>query len=156
MKKIILTILIVLIFSAAIVFAQENFCGKSTYYSCSSNSNCSIISCVDHVCGGVGEQKTSIEMSCLGKSCYNETKYGLSCQCVNNQCQWAYKDGKPFASQSPIVSMLKGIFNFLISFNPIILLILGIILVVVAKMARIVGIVLIIFALIQLLLLFFH
>jgi hypothetical protein len=54
------------------------------------------------------------------------------------------------------ISTAKGVYNFLISINPILLLILGIILILASELSRFVGIVLIIFALIHLLILFFR
>jgi len=69
---------------------------------------------------------------------------------ITNQTTTTTTIAKP-----PIVSTLKGIYNFLMSFNPILLLILGLILIVAAKAAKIVGIILIIVALIHLFVLLF-
>jgi glucan phosphoethanolaminetransferase (alkaline phosphatase superfamily) len=57
---------------------------------------------------------------------------------------------------SPIPTSLTGVYNFLVSINPIILIILGVVLVLVSKLAKFVGIVLIISALIHLFFLFYH
>jgi len=152
MKKLLMLIPIFLIFSS--VFAQD-FCGSSTSGSCNSSADCNTGGCGGEVCERKGEGTIS---NCILKDCYAATKYGLSCQCVNSKCQWADKNGKPYTptTTSPIVSMLKVVYNYLISFNPILLIILGIILIVVSKLAKIVGIILIIVALIHLILLFLH
>jgi hypothetical protein len=57
-------------------------------------------------------------------------------------------------STSSFTPDLKGIYAFLVSVNPYLLIILGVILVLVSKLARFVGIILIIFALIHILFLF--
>ena len=54
----------------------------------------------------------------------------------------------------PFSGSLKGIYSFLTSVNPILLIILGIVLLLVGKLAKFVGIVLIIIAIIHLLFLF--
>jgi hypothetical protein len=51
-------------------------------------------------------------------------------------------------------STLKGVYDFLVSFNPVILIVLGVILLVAGKFAKFVGIVLIIIAVIHLLLMY--
>ncbi len=48
-----------------------------------------------------------------------------------------------------LLNPVKGVYNFVVSASPLILLVLGIILIVASKLAQIIGIVLVIFALIQ-------
>jgi len=55
---------------------------------------------------------------------------------------------------SPFLPTLKGIYSFLVSINPYLLIILGVVLVLVSKLARFVGVVLIIFAIIHILFMF--
>jgi hypothetical protein len=56
----------------------------------------------------------------------------------------------------PAASSLKGVYDFLVSINPIILIVLGIVLILASHLGKFVGIVLIIIALIHLFFLFFH
>lgn len=59
-------------------------------------------------------------------------------------------------TSSPVVTTLKSAYNFLISINPLLLIILGIILLLVSKLSKFVGIILIIIALIHLFLILIH
>lgn len=62
------------------------FCGSSTLYSCSSNSDCKAGGCSNQVCEGKGEGTIT---TCEFKDCYNAEKYSLECKCVNGKCKWA-------------------------------------------------------------------
>jgi hypothetical protein len=56
----------------------------------------------------------------------------------------------------PATSTLTGIYNFLVSINPVILIILGVVLILASHLGKFVGIVLIIIALIHFFFMFFH
>ncbi|MEM7821311.1 MAG: eight-cysteine-cluster domain-containing protein [Candidatus Aenigmatarchaeota archaeon] len=86
MKKIV--ILAVLFLSAKLVLALEPFCGWSTYASCSKDSECKAGGCSSQVCEKIGEGTIT---TCEFKDCYVAEKYNLTCQCINNQCQWDIK-----------------------------------------------------------------
>jgi eight-cysteine-cluster-containing protein len=130
-------------------FALETFCGWSTYGFCLRDSDCQAGGCSGQVCERKGEETIT---TCEWKDCYRAEDYNLTCQCINNQCQWGYQDKTPFAKQESKLASFKSIFYGLITINPIILLVLGIILILVAKLAKFVGIVLIILAIIALIL----
>jgi eight-cysteine-cluster-containing protein len=155
MKKIFILFVIFLLLPLAL--ALEPFCGTSTFASCSSDSDCQKGGCSGQVCGRKGEE---IVTSCEWKECYAAENYNLSCQCINNKCQWGYENRTPFKSittstSTPSITItVKGVYNSLTSLNPLILLIFGIILILVAKLAKFIGIILIIFALIYLFLVF--
>lgn len=146
MKSIVILIAFLLFIQVA--FAAESFCGSSTSASCSSDLDCKKGGCSNQVCEGKNENTTT---TCEFRECYDATKYNLSCKCVSNKCQWSSDVGQSWTSSS-IVNTLKGVFSFLTSINPFILLIFGIILVIVSKLAKFVGIILIIFAIIYLVL----
>jgi len=152
MKKIFILFVIFLLFPLA--FALEPFCGTSTLASCSSDSDCQKGGCSGQVCGRKGEE---IVTSCEWRECYAAENYNLSCLCINNKCQWGYENRTPFkpiTTSTSITITVKGVYNSLTSLNPLILLIFGIILILVAKLAKFIGIILIIFALIYLFLVF--
>jgi eight-cysteine-cluster-containing protein len=205
MKAIFVLIFILLLLPT--IFALEPFCGDSTFASCSSDSDCAAGGCSGQICERKGEGTIT---TCEFRECYSASNYGLSCQCIEDKCQWGYQNRTPFLNPSPgceylfwfddthrecsykqfcglymyatlrtfetleecqialgnvttttlptispIITLLKGIYGFLMSLNPIILLILGIILILISKLARFVGIVLIILALIYLFLTLF-
>ena len=128
-------------------FAFEPFCGWSTYSFCFTDSDCQAAGCSGQVCERIGEKTIT---TCEWKDCYKAEDYNLTCQCISNRCQWGYQDKTPYAKQESKVASFKNIFYTFIKINPMILLILGIILILVAKLARFVGIVLIILAIIAL------
>jgi eight-cysteine-cluster-containing protein len=148
MKKLIILIALFLLIQSS--FALEPFCGWSTYSFCLRDSDCQAGGCSNQVCEKKSEGTIT---TCEWKDCYRAEDYNLTCQCINNQCQWGYQDKTPFAKPESKIASFKGIFYSLMTINPIILLALGIILILVAKLAKFVGIVLIILAIIALLLL---
>jgi hypothetical protein len=56
----------------------------------------------------------------------------------------------------PAASTLKGVYDFLVNINPVILIVLGVVLILASHLGKFVGIVLIIIALIHFFFLFFH
>jgi len=66
---------------------KEDFCGWSTYGKCSLDLDCLIDGCSGQVCRSKFEGPTLT--TCEWKECYDETKYGLTCKCLENKCQWA-------------------------------------------------------------------
>src|SRR3972149_2201662 len=148
MKKLFLLAVILLLLPAiALGF------GGSTFTTCSSNSDCKKSGCSDEVCAGINED---IVTACVVSEPPNPD---ISCQCAQNKCQWAYKNGTLIPNQTVVTpepkpfsltGTLKGVYNFLVQANPIFLLVLGVVLIIVSKFAKWVGIILIIFALINL------
>ncbi len=65
----------------------EDFCGFSTYGSCSSDSECSAGGCSGQVCQSKNEEP--VITTCEFRDCYNAKKYNLKCRCVENKCQWS-------------------------------------------------------------------
>ena len=65
----------------------ENFCGESTNGSCKGSGDCVEDGCSGQICRSKteGGSMTTCEM----KSCYDNDKYSLTCQCKDNQCQWS-------------------------------------------------------------------
>lgn len=64
---------------------DSDFCGISTFAYCEKDSDCKIGGCSAQVCMGVGEE---IFTTCEYRECYDRIKFGVSCRCVNNRCQW--------------------------------------------------------------------
>jgi eight-cysteine-cluster-containing protein len=150
MKKA-LFILLMLIFSSQLALAVEPFCGRSTFGFCLSDSDCQAGGCSNQVCERKGEGTVT---TCEFRDCYVAENYNLTCQCIDNKCQWGYSGKTPFEAE-PTTSKLKVAFGFLTSVNPFIFLILGVLLIIAAKLAKFVGIVLIILGLVSLLFWFF-
>ena len=65
----------------------EEFCGTSTYGSCTIDSDCIAGGCSGQVCQSKNEEP--IVTTCEYKDCYNAQSYGLDCKCVDKKCQWA-------------------------------------------------------------------
>lgn len=65
----------------------EDFCGQATNGKCNNNDDCIEDGCSGQICRSKTEDGgiTTCEM----KSCYDNEKYGLICQCKDNQCQWS-------------------------------------------------------------------
>ena len=148
MEKIAISLLLLFLLAQS-ALALEPFCGWSTYSPCSKDSDCQAGGCSGQVCEKRGEGTVT---TCEFRDCYIAENYNLTCQCINNQCQWGYQDKTPFVGQESSINKLKIVFSSFIKINPIILLVLGIILILVAKLAKFVGIVLVILAIIGLLL----
>ncbi len=64
----------------------EGFCGISTSGICSSDGDCLTDGCSGEVCRSVSEE--GIVTTCEYLDCYDDTAYGVSCGCVESQCQW--------------------------------------------------------------------
>ncbi len=62
------------------------FCGKSTYGSCETDSDCVKGGCSNQVCQSKNEE--SEVTTCEWKDCYNSTRKGLNCVCIKNKCMW--------------------------------------------------------------------
>lgn len=65
---------------------EEAFCGSSTNSACSSSSECVTSGCSGQICGSINDEK--LASTCEWRDCYDETHYGLTCGCFNNQCKW--------------------------------------------------------------------
>ena len=65
---------------------EEEFCGWSTNKSCISDSGCISGGCSGQVCQSKNEE--GVITTCEYRDCYSAEKYGLSCKCANNKCQW--------------------------------------------------------------------
>ncbi|MFN3383289.1 MAG: eight-cysteine-cluster domain-containing protein [Archaeoglobaceae archaeon] len=63
----------------------NGFCGISTFAECKEDADCKIGGCSGQVCMG---SKEEIFTTCEYRDCYNHTKFGVGCKCVNNRCQW--------------------------------------------------------------------
>ena len=63
----------------------DGFCGTSIKAQCQNDADCTSSGCSGQVCGKVGE---GVDTTCEYTDCYNKTKYGVACGCVNGQCQW--------------------------------------------------------------------
>lgn len=61
------------------------FCGSSTNAECNSDEDCKVGGCSGQVCEG---KKEGTITTCEFRDCYDNRKYGLSCGCVDNKCQW--------------------------------------------------------------------
>jgi eight-cysteine-cluster-containing protein len=147
MEKIAIS-LVILLFLIQSAFASE-FCGWSTFGFCRENKDCQVAGCSGQVCERKGEGTIT---TCEWKDCYQAKDFNLTCQCINNQCQWGYQNSTPFVKQESRISSFKSFFYTIFSFNPIVLLVLGVILIFIAKLAKFVGILLIILGIISLLL----
>ncbi len=79
--------------------ATEGFCGSFTYGGCSSDLDCLTGGCSGQVCQSKNEEL--IITTCEWKDCYDDTKYGVTCGCVNNKCLWYKKDVKPSVCPEP-------------------------------------------------------
>ncbi len=64
----------------------EGFCGISTYGYCEGDNDCIVAGCSNQVCQNKTEQ---VFTTCDWKECYDYSKYGLSCKCISNKCQWS-------------------------------------------------------------------
>lgn len=69
------------------IIEGEGFCGFSTYGRCTKNDDCIKDGCSGQVCRSIYEER--IITTCEWRECYDASKYGLSCRCVNRVCAWA-------------------------------------------------------------------
>ena len=65
----------------------EGFCGRSTYGSCSNESQCEVSGCSGQICQSVKEER--MVTTCEYRECYNAEAFKVRCSCINNQCQWS-------------------------------------------------------------------
>ncbi|MGV8162467.1 MAG: DUF333 domain-containing protein [Candidatus Nanoarchaeia archaeon] len=65
----------------------QPFCGTSTESFCNNDADCTAFGCSGQVCGSV-EESDDVATTCEFRDCYDETKYDLSCGCVENKCKW--------------------------------------------------------------------
>lgn len=66
--------------------SSTDFCGTSTFGSCSTSSDCIKGGCSSQVCQSKSEEP--VVTICDMRDCYNADAYNLKCECVNNKCQW--------------------------------------------------------------------
>lgn len=66
---------------------QEEFCGISTNGTCESDLECIETGCSGSTCQSKNEEE--MMTTCEWKECYDNEKYGLSCQCIEGKCTWA-------------------------------------------------------------------
>ena len=62
------------------------FCGESTHAYCSTDDDCFETGCSNEVCASRSQGKT--QTSCFWRTCYNNERFDLTCQCINDECQW--------------------------------------------------------------------
>lgn len=149
MEKFLISIFILLFFFQS-VLAFQSFCGWSTYASCSKDSDCQAGGCSGQVCERIGEGTMT---TCEFKECYVAENYNLTCQCINNKCQWGYQNKTPYQETISLTSKIK---TFVFSLPiPFFFLIFGIILFVASKLVKLIATILIIVGLILFFLSFF-
>ncbi len=66
--------------------APEPFCGVSTKGTCAVDADCVVSGCSSQVCGAATEEP--LVTTCEDKACYKARNFGLSCRCMERQCQW--------------------------------------------------------------------
>ncbi|MEM4245452.1 MAG: eight-cysteine-cluster domain-containing protein [Candidatus Nanoarchaeia archaeon] len=64
----------------------EDFCGTSTFGSCTTSADCVVGGCSGQVCQSKNEEP--VITTCEFRDCYDADAYKLKCECYNNQCQW--------------------------------------------------------------------
>ncbi len=95
---VLIVIFVVLILGALLSYTLPNkifqiqtkvsgFCGSSTNGACSTDSDCMKGGCSGQVCQGKSEEP--IITTCEFRECYDSVRYGVSCGCVSNKCQWS-------------------------------------------------------------------
>ncbi|MFA6215240.1 MAG: eight-cysteine-cluster domain-containing protein [Patescibacteria group bacterium] len=63
----------------------NGFCGRSTKAKCQTDADCAATGCSGQICGLANNGEVS---TCEWTDCYDQTKYGVSCGCVAEECQW--------------------------------------------------------------------
>ncbi|MDP3918953.1 MAG: eight-cysteine-cluster domain-containing protein [Nanoarchaeota archaeon] len=66
---------------------MEDFCGVSGGGECETAADCAATGCSGQVCLGVHEE--GVITTCEWTECYDASRYGLGCGCVEGQCQWS-------------------------------------------------------------------
>jgi len=69
-----------------ILTPNVKFCGWSTYGKCNSDEDCLRDGCSKQICRSRFEEP--IITTCEWKECYEASKYGVACKCVEGRCQW--------------------------------------------------------------------
>jgi len=69
-----------------ILTPRVEFCGWSSYGKCNSDEDCIRAGCSEQVCQSKFEELTAT--TCKWLDCYDASKYGVACKCVNGKCQW--------------------------------------------------------------------
>jgi eight-cysteine-cluster-containing protein len=75
-------------FQAAPIY-KSGFCGWATGGECRSDSDCIRGGCSGQVCQSVKEGAAIT--TCEWRECYNADKYKVSCNCIENRCEWGKK-----------------------------------------------------------------
>ena len=77
------------LYSTADGFSNQihDFCGWSTNGECIYDSDCIVGGCSNQICQPKDEP--SLITTCEWKDCYNASRYGLSCKCIDGKCQWS-------------------------------------------------------------------
>ncbi|MSR85885.1 eight-cysteine-cluster domain-containing protein [Candidatus Woesearchaeota archaeon] len=89
MNKLLLLFCFLLLTACTQTIPEEttsDFCGSSTYDSCTTDSDCTTGGCSGQIC-----QSSSTEPSistCEYQGCYNSELYSLSCACYEQKCSW--------------------------------------------------------------------
>jgi len=64
----------------------DAFCGRSTKGPCQSDADCRAGGCSGQICQSKKEEGGI--STCEYRDCYDASKYGVKCGCVNQACQW--------------------------------------------------------------------
>lgn len=64
----------------------KNFCGKSSYGPCQTDTDCVTSGCSGQVCQSRNEEP--IVTTCEWRDCYDAKKFNLRCGCFEGKCQW--------------------------------------------------------------------
>jgi len=93
MRRIIILICVLFLLSSCTAPVDDkepidvgDFCGFSTKGLCTSDEDCISGGCSGQVCESINEEP--IMTTCEWTECYNPAKYGITCGCVDNMCQW--------------------------------------------------------------------
>jgi len=62
------------------------FCGKSTYSECHTDDDCIATGCSHQICQSKYEEM--IITTCEFRECFDTARFGVSCECIDNMCQW--------------------------------------------------------------------
>ncbi len=65
----------------------QDFCGWSTNGECVYDSDCIAGGCSIQLCQSKDEAPAVT--TCEWRDCYDASKYGLTCGCVDGKCQWS-------------------------------------------------------------------
>lgn len=65
---------------------SEDYYGRSTNYSCTSDADCMTSGCGMEICQGKAEEP--LVSICIDTGEPNPTEAGYSCGCINNGCAW--------------------------------------------------------------------